>query len=186
MASVSEQSPSELVKSKVPEEILSVGEMGELRSPLVVVAPDCAAETVTIPVKELGPSGTPTSDWHYVAEGGANIVFGYHGPDSQFEGRALRIPKNYEESNLASTWRDDLLPRLLMTKDLPSRSAVKLSGNWVKDLIKVSAENRPQARRDADQSELWSEVVVGSLMDDLRSEPKRQGQKVLAIEIKVS
>lgn len=133
-----------------------------------------------------GLSATPTSDWHYVAEGGANIVFGYHGSDPRYKARALRIPKNYKESDLATVWRDELLPRLLLAQDLPGKSTVKLPRQWVQDLVDASAVSRPQARRDADQRDLWPEEIVASLMEDLRSGGKEQGQRVLAIEIKAS
>lgn len=144
-----------------------------------------AASSESRPVRDSGLSGTPTSDWQYVAEGGANIVFGYHGSDTQYKGRALRIPKNYNESDLATTWREDLLPRLLPAQDLPGKSAVKLSRQWVQNLVDASAGSRPQERRDADQIDFWPEEVLGSLMEDLRSGPKESGQRILAIEIKV-
>ena len=140
----------------------------------------------------MGPSDSldtnRTADWHYVAEGGANIVFGYHGSNPQYIGKALRIPKNYQESDLANTWRDDVLTRLLEERDLPGHSTVELAADWVRGLVGSSSDSRPQMRRDADQKDHWSgsEVVKGTLMDDLRSGPKEAGQKVLAIEIKVS
>lgn len=163
----------------------------ELGSPPAAYVVEEASEVEPIAQKDAiirtGPAATPIADWHYVAEGGANLVFGYHGSDAAFKGRALRIPKasQTDEPEQSRTWRHELLPRLLPKEFLPDTEQVNLDLQWVTDLLKQSAKSRPLKRLEDDHGP-WTGDVRALLLDDLRSGRNADGDKVLAVEIKVS
>lgn len=132
---------------------------------------------------------TPITDWHYVAEGGANIVFGYHGKDAMFIGRAIRIPKSGsipDEEALADRWREDLLSRLLPSRFLVRSERVTLDWMWFNELCRQVEEDRPGWRLESHDNGGGRSAVAALLMDDLRSGPRGSDQKMFAIEIKVS
>lgn len=133
-----------------------------------------------------GPASTPTTDWHYVAEGGANLVFGYHGTNKLYKGRALRIPKPSEKDEMESTriWREELLPRLLPKAYLADGEQVVLDSAWISGLLEQSKGARPPVRIESDQG-VWPDTVKALLMTDLRTGRRVESQNVLAIEIKV-
>jgi hypothetical protein len=133
-------------------------------------------------------------DWHYIAEGGANLVFGYHGRTLDYRNKALRIPKSLntriedDESDISILWRDELLPKLLPKSHLPDVQPVSLDGLWVASLVEHVQHTRPDFRTDVDLSAFTSSPtpVKATLMDDLRTSASDISHTVLAIEIKVS
>lgn len=187
-----------------------VGEMGEL-----IAIPNKPAEPQSIdgsnvsldkpterPAEETATSstaaalfdGTTTSDWHYIAEGGANLVFGYHGPSNKFRNKALRIPKTPaqdisagpSEYEVSESWRQDLLLRLLSKKYLPVTEAVSLDASWVERLLQESHSARPETRIETHPEPSPStQTVQATLMTDLRGGSSGPDVKVLAIEVKV-
>jgi inositol-pentakisphosphate 2-kinase len=179
-----------------------VSEMGQLSDQLDEVAtpvneaPSQTVHEVPDKVATVDPSSNShVSDWHYVAEGGANVVFGYHGSSPSYRNRALRIPKSRHYgsddvaavSELSVLWRDELLPRLLPKAFLPDVKPVGLNGNWVADLLHDLGGSRPDFRSEIDLSAFRNseEQVHATLMDDLRTSSSDVSHAVLAIEIKV-
>jgi hypothetical protein len=153
-----------------------------------------AEETATSSTASALFDGTTTSDWHYIAEGGANLVFGYHGPSDKFRNKALRIPKTpaqdisagASESEVSESWRQDLLPKLLAKKYLPDTEVVSLDASWVDRLLQESHSARPDTRIETNpQPSLLIQAVQATLMTDLRGGSSNPDVTVLAIEIKV-
>ena len=135
-----------------------------------------------------------TADWHYIAEGGANLVFGYHGRQPEFRNKALRISKSLEtkpdddDSDISLLWRDDLLPKLLSKVHLPDVKPVMLDGKWVAGLVELVKDTRPDFRASIDLFAFSTSAisVKATLMDDLRASCSDVSHTILAIEIKVS
>lgn len=144
---------------------------------------------------DKNPSHSPIiADWHYIAEGGANLVFGYHGRSKEFRNKALRIPKSpVVESegdlpDISVLWRDELLPKLLSRDHLPEVRPVSLGGTWVASLVEHVQHTRPDFRAGIDLSTFSTAdaPIEATLMDDLRTSASDNSHTVLAIEIKVS
>lgn len=156
-------------------------------------APIVSTEVLSSSATNMGPGRSSNiADWHYIAEGGANLVFGYHGRLLEFRNKALRIPKTVIENDsdvpdISVLWRDELLPKLLSKGHLPDVELVPLNGNWVAGLVDHVQHIRPDFRADVDLSALRSisAPVKATLMDDLRSSVSDISHTVLAIEIKV-
>lgn len=138
--------------------------------------------------------GSSAVDWHYIAEGGANLVLGYHGSPETYRNKALRIPKSLiaegdgDVPDLSILWRDELLPRVLSADHLPDVTPVSLDGPWVADLFKHVHEVRPDFRTEIDPSDFAAanKPVKATLMTDLRTSSSDVSHTILAIEIKVS
>jgi len=138
--------------------------------------------------------GSNAVDWHYIAEGGANLVLGYHGSSETYRNKALRIPKSLiaegdgDVPDLSILWRDELLPRVLSADHLPDVTPVSLDGPWVAVLFKHVHEVRPDFRTEIDPSDFAAanKPVKATLMTDLRTTSSDVSHTVLAIEIKVS
>jgi hypothetical protein len=170
---------------------LQVGEMGEL-----LPREDQVSKTLSNPSQTratLLSEASPPDDWHYIAEGGANLVFGYHGPSELYRNKALRIPKsptleqNDAETPIGSLWRQDLLPKLLDSIHLPESEVVSLEAGWVDTLLGAALSSRPDARTSDQTPSISSgSPVQATLMTDLRGGSLNLDTKVLAIEIKVS
>ena len=106
-------------------------------------------------------------DWHYVAEGGANVVVGYIGPpvwpfvDTQGTGAslALRIPKSLPEGPRntiapstppADVFIDQVLTHVLPRESLPVLRRISLTGavrRFVQELAAQIEQARPAKRR---------------------------------------
>jgi hypothetical protein len=163
-----------------------VGEMGELLD---------QAKPQSSPIITGDPSSeTNVDDWHYIAEGGANLVFGYHGSSGAYQNKALRIPKTMSIQITGDTpdpsilWRDEPLPRLLSKEYLPDVKPVSLDGGWVGRLVRTVQDVRPDFRTESGDSDATSFAthVNATLMDDLRTSSSDTSHCVLAVEIKVS
>jgi hypothetical protein len=163
-----------------------VGEMGELLD---------QAKPQSSPIITGDPSSdTNVDDWHYIAEGGANLVFGYHGSSDVYQNKALRIPKTTstqitgDTPDLSILWRDELLPRLLSKQYLPDVKPVSLESGWVARLVRTVQDVRPDFRTESGDSDASSFTahVNATLMDDLRTSSSDISHCVLAVEIKVS
>lgn len=147
---------------------------------------------------------TLPTHWKYVSEGGATIVFSYHGPPNpEFDGTVLRLRKSIvpaahkitRASDLVGQREQDLgdvheepddpmieyqttcMERLIPPEHLPRLESVHVSQAWLEDLISLHDNNRPVDRRDRDQVDLTR--TKGVLATDL------VGGEWLAVEIKV-
>jgi hypothetical protein len=164
-----------------------------LAEPTAAITPDQSKSTDTQPISTSGWSSN-IADWHYIAEGGANLVFGYHGRNPEFRNKALRIPKSLEikhdddVSDISILWRDELLPKLLPRTHLPDVKPVSLDGKWVAGLVEHVQDTRPDFRADVDLSTCSTSPtpIKATLMDDLRASSSDVSHTVLAIEVKVS
>jgi len=165
--------------------------------PTTVITRDQKKSTDTQPIDTVDQHSAWSSniaDWHYIAEGGANLVFGYHGRNPEFRNKALRIPKSLDtkpeddDSGISILWRDELLPKLLSKNHLPVVKPVSLDGKWVAGLVELVQDTRPDFRADIDLPAFSSSEipVKATLMDDLRASSSDVSHTVLAIEIKVS
>jgi len=141
---------------------------------------------------------TNPSDWKYVSEGGATIVFSYAGPShSIFDGTVLRLRKisaglsrqqNHaqSESEFGDDERDDptiefqskCIERLISPRYLPRLESVVLNRPWLEALVALYDFVRPVERKEKDAIDL--ERKRGVLATDL------VGGNWLAVEIKVS
>lgn len=165
--------------------------------PVTAITPDHTTSTDSQPIDMADQHSTGSwkiVDWHYIAEGGANLVFGYHGRNPEFRNEALRIPKSLDTrpddnvSDISILWRDELLPKLIPNNHLPCVKPVSLDGEWVAGLVEHSQDTRPDFRADIDLSTFSSSTspIKATLMDDLRASSSDVSHTVLAIEIKVS
>jgi hypothetical protein len=164
-----------------------------LAEPTAANNPDQSKSTDTQPISTSIWSSN-IADWHYIAEGGANLVFGYHGRNPEFRNKVLRIPKSPETkpddevSDISILWRDELLPKLISKNHLPDVKPVTLDGKWVAGLVELVEDTRPDFRASIDLSAFSTSAisVKATLMDDLRASSSDVSHTVLAIEIKVS
>lgn len=179
--------PSASTTGAEPQEAASSAET------TTAIAPGQTTRIDTQPITASGLS-SDIADWHYIAEGGANFVFGYHGRNPEFRNKALRIPKSLESkpdediSDISVLWRDELLPKLLPKTHLPVVEPVSLDGKWVAGLVENVQYTRPDFRADIDLATFSTSPtpVKATLMDDLRTSSSDVSHTVLAIEIKVS
>ena len=139
---------------------------------------------------------TNPSDWNYVSEGGATIVFSYAGlPHPKFDGTILRLrkthplsrlgPKKYTKSDCESEREDPVIEyqnkcieRLIPPQYLPHLETVVLDRSWLEALVALHDFARPEERRKKGGINL--ERKKGVLATDL------VGGNGLAVEIKVS
>lgn len=149
-------------------------------------------------------SNTAPSDWRYVSEGGATIVFSYHGPPNHdFDGTVLRLRKalvpslrpvvkvkdseDGEEGNgkvVVHEEPDDptieyqikCMSRLIPAENLPRLETVLLESEWLERLVELQNLKRPEGRREKDGIDV--DRKKGVLATDL------VGGNWLAVEIK--
>ncbi|KII88117.1 hypothetical protein PLICRDRAFT_175759 [Plicaturopsis crispa FD-325 SS-3] len=133
---------------------------------------------------------TSPSDWQYVAEGGATIVFSYAGAaHPQFTGTVLRLRKTlaHEASAGANEDKDEdvsvefqhsVIQRVVDPQWLPRLDSVPLDRKWLERFAFVhdSSAERPGERRQAQSIDVTRKSAV--LATDL------VGGESLAIEIK--
>lgn len=143
---------------------------------------------------------TKPQDWKYVSEGGATIVFSYHGPPHEgFNGTVLRLRKSPSSVSKSDAGkrpqqdgrdRDDNEPddpmieyqtkcmeRLIPAEYLPKLQSVDLDRNWLEQLVELQNSLRPEDRRVKDGVDLNRKK--GVLATDL------VGGDWLTVEIKV-
>jgi len=137
---------------------------------------------------------TRPTDWHYVSEGGATIVFSYKGPSHpDFDGTVLRLRKapvsevNPDDSTAFTeeeepddptiVFQTKCMQRLIPPEHLPRLESIWLNRSWLEELVRLHDGIRPETRRRRDQVDITRKK--GVLATDL------VGGNWLAIEIKV-
>lgn len=142
-----------------------------------------------------------TSEWKYLAEGGAHLVFAYRGSSSLLDNKVLRIRKeNIASSSTNSSEADgkfetarqyfgtSVTPALVPASLLPIECRLTVDAKWVQQLEQASLNVRPQPRLSTPQSSViggdikldGDRVIEVSLVENLLG-----GEGDLAIEIKV-
>lgn len=132
----------------------------------------------------------PTTDWKYLNEGGATIVFSYVGPEHpNFSGNVLRLRKSPvgaaspshppvdEPDDPSVAFQSKVISRLLPSSILPTLHVVSVSPAWLQSLGTAAEQSRPISRRNSDQ--LDSTRTKGVLTTNLIEPPG------LSLEIKV-
>jgi inositol-pentakisphosphate 2-kinase len=139
------------------------------------------------------PTTTSPSEWSYVSEGGATIVFSYNGTHPAFTRNVLRLRKaslaqlsaqpnpdkeNVEEPDDPSiAFLTKVTSLLIPSIHLPRLESVPVSGPWLKELASLAEDSRPALRRAKDGIDISRKKAV--LATDL------VGGKGWAVEIKV-
>jgi hypothetical protein len=137
----------------------------------------------------MDPSAeTAASDWSYIGEGGAHVLFAYHGTVASWKTRVLRIRKrkaNPEDATqqALSTWRSELLPRILPTADLLLQQKVHVEGLWLRQVVHAAKGERSEGRIAENALEELGDV---SVMGNAIGSASTTGSRTLAMEIKVS
>jgi len=143
---------------------------------------------------------TKPTNWKYVSEGGATIVFSYAGPSHpDFDGTVLRLrksilpterphkkaapavptePTDGEPDDPTIEYQIKCMQKLIPTEHLPRLQAVQLDRFWLEELAKLQNHIRPAERKEKDEIDL--ERKKGVLATDL------VGGNWLAVEIKVN
>ncbi|KAF8965222.1 inositol-pentakisphosphate 2-kinase [Flammula alnicola] len=135
---------------------------------------------------------TKPSDWEYVSEGGATIVFSYTGPSHpDFDGRVLRLRKSVallqslkrkaqptedEPDDPTIEYQTRCMQRLIPPEHLPRLQSLQLHRSWLEELVELHNTARPEERRTKDEVDLKRKK--GVLATDL------VGGNWLAVEIK--
>jgi inositol-pentakisphosphate 2-kinase len=137
---------------------------------------------------------TRPTDWKYVSEGGATIVFSYVGPPNpSYDGMVLRLRKATTDADDGSTsdvttmdeepddpiieYQTRCIERLVPRQYLPRLESVALERWWLEQLAKVHHGQRPGYRIGKDHIDLKRRK--GVLATDL------VGGNWTAVEIKV-
>ncbi|OWZ78206.1 inositol-pentakisphosphate 2-kinase [Cryptococcus neoformans Tu401-1] len=135
---------------------------------------------------------TQPSDWAYIAEGGAHIVFSYQGQSKTYATRALRVRKpsatteslaQAEENDVSGQWRRNILPKLVPRQLLTTSREVTLEEGWYKELLAMVDVVRPAQRKSAIDLAAKGDRR-GVLLEDLTSNVDDDGAITVAIEIK--
>lgn len=106
---------------------------------------------------EICLSQTSPSQWKYISEGGATIVFSYHGPPHPIlTGKVLRLRKTSPEGqgtprpvsdDLIVAFQQQVISRLLDPSYLADLQVVPLQADWVEAFSMHHESFRPQERR---------------------------------------
>lgn len=144
------------------------------------------------PGVSMDPSAeTAASDWSYIGEGGAHVLFAYHGLVASWKNRVLRIRKRQAnpDDNAQQAlwkWRSELLPRLLPTADLLLQQKVHVEGSWLRQVVDAAKGERSEGRIAENALEELEELGDVSVMDNAIGSASTPGTRTLALEIKVS
>ncbi|KAG9035158.1 Inositol-pentakisphosphate 2-kinase [Serendipita sp. 407] len=137
------------------------------------------------------PTTTAVTDWAYVSEGGATMVFSYVGQKHPtFTHRVLRVRKvalgHYDEvddeeakeepDDPSIAFQNSVIALLLPTDHLPKLESVHVNRQWLKELALSATNKRPELRRLKDDIDLTRKKAV--LATDL------VGGRGWAVEIK--
>lgn len=139
--------------------------------------------------------GSPT-DWHYLAEGGANLVLSYHGEHPELRGRVLRLRKRSNKSHddataasqhsLESRDPSVLLYEAVVTKLFPENAAglreVVLPPGFLERGRELWSSARPTERASQDSLDVSRRTAV---LAESMVQSDKDDSAVLAIEIKV-
>ncbi|GMK57356.1 hypothetical protein CspeluHIS016_0401900 [Cutaneotrichosporon spelunceum] len=166
----------------------TIGETGEM---VVIPSPSSSAPISphSLPPSQMDPvlARSAPTDWVYLGEGGAHVVFRYRGTDPALQGRAMRLVKAdgaTADAALRHTWAEELLPQFLPASLLASPAPAIVDEKWMRAVVTPTEIMRPAERR-AEGKPLAESVDYSrpvQLMDDLTCGVV--GEKVLAIEIK--
>lgn len=133
-------------------------------------------------------SSSPT-DWQYVSEGGASIVFAYRGPlNAGLDGTVLRLRKcpvgtpsstspDFNAPDPSVAFQQSVVAQLIESAFLPRLDPVRISRPWLQELALLAEPSRPSQRRAVDRIDISRRTAV--LATDL------VGNDGLAVEIKV-
>ncbi|KAF9527043.1 inositol-pentakisphosphate 2-kinase [Crepidotus variabilis] len=135
---------------------------------------------------------TDPSDWKYVSEGGATIVYSYKGAThADFDGTVLRLRKapvgmadtpstslegEEDPDDPTIAFQTKCMERLIPPEHLPRLVNVHLNRTWLEKLVEMHDRERPELRRAKDAIDLNKHK--GVLATDL------VGGNRLAVEIK--
>ena len=128
-------------------------------------------------------SQTSPSEWKYISEGGANVVFSYNGLYHPIlSGRVLRLRKASRERHAPDddlvAFQQNVVSRLLDPSCLPDLQTIPLQADWVEALSIHHESFRPQERRST--SVIDCSRPTGVLAPDLI------GGLSCAVEVKVN
>ncbi|KAJ9119122.1 hypothetical protein QFC22_003613 [Naganishia vaughanmartiniae] len=143
-----------------------------------------------------------TSDeWQYLAEGGAHLVFAYHGSSLSLLNKVIRVRKDrLAGSSTTETQQETLfdaarghlsrhiIPSLVPHEILPADDRVTVSGKWIRSVLSGSVDLRPTSRLSTG-SDYPIPVTMSTHDDDVEVslvENLLGGEGDLAVEIKVS
>ena len=134
-------------------------------------------------------SQTSPSEWKYISEGAATVVFSYHGPHHPvLTGRVLRLRKarreghgpprhSVSDDNLVA-FQQSVVSRLLDPSYLPDLQTIPLQADWVEVLSIYHESFRPQERKSTSVIDFSKQT--GVLAPDLI------GGLSCAVEVKVN
>lgn len=142
-----------------------------------------------------------TEEWTYLAEGGAHLVFAYHGAAPSLRNKVLRVRKERIESPTGGTLEEgtrtferaraycasNIIPALVPPDLLPTERRVSVQADWIRELEAQSLNIRPKSRTSLrsslseDQQSLSSTSIEVSVVENLLG-----GEGDVAVEIKVS
>ncbi|KAI0064725.1 hypothetical protein BV25DRAFT_1852730 [Artomyces pyxidatus] len=106
---------------------------------------------------------TSVRDWHYLAEGGATVVYSYRGPSRvAFDGMVLRLRKRAHRQTEPGPDDDDpmidfqqkVIGRLIDPAYLVEMRVVQLDQTWLNDFSSYHESSRPSTRREVDAIDL--------------------------------
>lgn len=205
LSPVKERPPNRISVVSEAETEYTIGEMGEMvKIPsafeLAAIASGgtvagAAAAKVADPTLAAADEAarpimaTPASDWAYLAEGGAHVVFRYVGDEPSLQGRALRLQKVAKKGTpdiaVRLAWSDKLLPMIVPPPLLPETTPVALKEDWTRALVTPCETLRQSSRRaEGPLDHIVDYSRPAQIMDNLTA--PIPGEKVLSLEIKVS
>lgn len=122
-------------------------------------------------------SQSSPTQWKYISEGGATVVFSYTGPHHPvLTGKVLRLRKAPREGHqpphsisedLTVAFQQNVISRLLDPSYLPDLQIIPLQADWVEALSIHHESFRPQERRNT--SAIDCSKHTGVLAPDLIS-----------------
>ncbi|KZP12719.1 hypothetical protein FIBSPDRAFT_152408, partial [Athelia psychrophila] len=137
----------------------------------------------------LSATTTNPTDWRYVSEGGANIVFSFIGDPHlhpSFQGKVLRLckiprtslgsPAFPDKNELALRFYRTVIENIIPLKNLPKLTAFTVDRDWLQALADVHESGRPPARTRIDSIDVTRTSAL--MATDL------VGQSTFSVEIK--
>jgi len=172
----------------------TITEMGEMVKIAANKSPAAAPGSNDLPTiaAVLDPThDTKASEWAYWAEGGGHLIFKYKGSHSAYSRQVLRLRKPTSplsaHQEVATHWKETLLPKLLPAQLLLTSTPVKLNHQWARELLEGAEQVRPESRK-LDSGNLAAAItgdMMGSLMDDTTAAGV-DTETIFSVEIKVN